>query len=95
MFQTYRANAYERQAQRFVNPLFVADGMGGYYFSSTVIFVRHRKLYYCIFAAHALPSKRDSIENMGMFSTDGCFTPLSDISTKYTINRDVDVVFAI
>lgn len=89
---TYKAAPCERLAQRFIYPLFVKDGIGGYDFSSTVTFIKYRHEYFCVFAAHALPTREDSIENIGVLRTDGEFMPLSTVTKKFRISRDSDLV---
>lgn len=95
MTEEYKANEYYRQAQRFVYPLYKKDGMGGFSFSSTATFATYKGRFFCIFAAHALTADEETVENIGMLTTDGNFVPLSVSCKAYKIYRDHDIVICI
>lgn len=91
MNQKFRVNGYELQAQRHIYPLYMADGRGGYEFSSTLTFVRFRNEHFCVFAAHALPRSMDKLHQIGVLSTDGEFMALSTVEISHKICRDRDL----
>ncbi|MBI0679280.1 hypothetical protein HCH73_19845 [Citrobacter koseri] len=88
----FRVNDYELNAQRFIYPLYMKDGNGGYHFSSTMTFVKFDNQHFCVFAAHALPKDVDDLNQIGMLTTDGKFMPFSDIEVSHEICRIRDLV---
>ncbi|EKE83436.1 hypothetical protein [Idiomarina xiamenensis] len=88
----FRVSSYELQAQRHIYPLYMADGRGGYEFSSTMTFLRRRNESFCVFAAHALDPRSDDIDKIGVFSTDGEFKAISEYSIAHKICRKRDLV---
>jgi len=95
MSETYRAGAFERLAQRFINPLYVMDGCGGYQFSSTMTFLTYRDEFYCIGAAHGLPERERSIDRIGFLGTDGNFLPVSSASKRKNFFGNLISLFTI
>jgi hypothetical protein len=91
MSEEYQANAYMRVAQRFIQPLFIKDGLGGYNFSSTVTLIKYRNEYFFVFAAHALSIGQESIDNIGFLLTDGSFLPMSEVSKRHKIFHEHDI----
>lgn len=83
---------YPQNAQRHIYPLYMADGRGGYEFSSTVTFLRLKNQHFCVFAAHALPPNTSDLNQIGMFTTSGEFRPLSKVEISHKICRDRDLV---
>lgn len=91
MNSKFRVNSYELLAQRHVVPLYMADGRGGYEFSSTMTFVKSKNEYFCVFAAHAIPPREDDIDQIGLLTTDGNFMPMSNIAISHKICRKRDL----
>lgn len=87
----YQSNEYERQAQRFVIPLYVKDELGNYEFSSTGTLAKYNGSYYILLAAHALGANL-SLEQFYIFQTDGEFFKLTDLASTYKVHTDDDLV---
>lgn len=92
MSEKFQANWYEINAQRYINPLYLKDEVGGYSFSSTMTFVKFKNKYFFVFAAHALSKSTNNIDHIGFLKTDGEFMPLSEVTISYEICRDKDLV---
>ncbi|MBE8715764.1 hypothetical protein [Cellvibrio polysaccharolyticus] len=92
MSENYKARKFSRVAQRFVCPIYKKDGLGGFYFSSTITFVKYKSEFFCIFAAHALDKSEIGIENFGVFAIDGSFISLAEITHTYKIYTEYDIV---
>ncbi|MBB2199904.1 hypothetical protein HLH44_21200 [Gluconacetobacter sp. 1c LMG 22058] len=88
----YPANSYEGQAQKFVEPLWLKDELGNYAFSSTTTFLQYRQFFFFIFAAHAVPHYQSTIDNLALINNSGDFVHLPEITLKYRIYRDLDIV---
>lgn len=72
---TYNATEFERQAQRFILPLYVKNELDGHEYSSTGTFVKYNERYYILMAAHALDGDID-LNDIYFFSTEGEFCQL-------------------
>lgn len=92
MNSKFRVSPYELNAQRHIYPLYITDNRGGYEFSSTMTFVKSKGNNFCIFAAHAIHPKTDGIEQIGVFTTDGKFMPISTVSINHKVCRKRDLV---
>ncbi len=92
MSKKFRVTEYELVAQRHINPLYMADGRGGYEFSSTMTFVRFKNETFCVFAAHALPSKAGDMDKICLLTAGGEFMALSEVEVSHKICRHRDLV---
>lgn len=88
----FRVNEYGLVAQRHIYPLYTSDGRGGYEFSSTMTFVKYKERSFCVFSAHAISPREESINNIGVLTINGDFMPLSSVSISYKICRNLDLV---
>lgn len=88
---TYQSNEFERQAQRFVIPLYIQDELGGYRFSSTATLARYNGRYYILMAAHALDGGA-SLEQFYFFQTDGQFFQLTEIASSHAVYKQDDLI---
>lgn len=91
MNSKFRVNSYSLHAQRHIYPLYLMNGSDGYEFSSTMTFVKWRNESFCVFAAHAIHPRTDSMDQIGMLTTDGEFMPLSSVSISQKICRTRDL----
>lgn len=88
----YQSDDYERQAQRFVLPLFIKDELGNYKQSSTGTFVKYNEIHhYVIFAAHALDNGCD-VNDVYFMTPDGTFIQLVENAFGYKIFGEDDIV---
>jgi hypothetical protein len=87
----YKSNNFERMAQRFVYPIFIGR-LNNLQFSSTMTFMEYKGMYFCVFAAHALPNKDCRIESLGFLNTDGTFATFSESIKGYKVFKDYDIV---
>lgn len=92
MGEKFRVNSYELNAQRHIYPLYMADGRGGYEFSSTMTFLRLKNQHFCVFAAHALSPNTSDLNQIGILATDGEFMALSAVEISHKICRERDLV---
>lgn len=88
---TYQSDSYDRQAQRFVIPLYIKDELENYNFSSTGTLLKYKGSHFVIFAAHALNTGID-FERVFMFFTDGTFHQLKSLAIGHQIFKDDDIV---
>ncbi|OEE16300.1 hypothetical protein [Aliivibrio fischeri] len=87
----YKSDDYDRQAQRFVVPLYLKDELGNYQYSSTATLAMYNDHYYLIFAAHAVP-KDNGINLFHILQNDGSFYKIEDISVKHKVFVTEDIV---
>ncbi len=88
---SYQSDEYDRQAQRFVIPLYIKDNLENYQYSSTGTFVKYNEHYYMIFAAHALENTLD-VNKIHTFSNDGTLYQILEHSIGYKIFQNEDIV---
>ena len=87
----YRSDEFDRQSQRFVNPLFKKDSSGTYHHSSTGTFVKYNEHHYMVFAAHAI-EEDFKIDDFYFFLPDGTFKKIIESSLGYYIYEEDDIV---
>lgn len=86
----YQSDEYDRNAQRFVIPLYIKNELGNCELSSTGTLVKYNDHHYIIFAAHAL---RDvDFGNVYTFSADGNFSQICEYAIGHQIFEPEDIV---
>jgi hypothetical protein len=88
---SYQSDDYDKQAQRFVIPLYVKDNLDNYSYSSTGTLVRYNEHHYIIFAAHAL-EQDISINDIYTFATDGNMYQIIEDSIGHIVFKEDDIV---
>ena len=88
---SYQSDNYDRQAQRFVIPLYIKDNLENYQYSSTGTFVKYNEHHYIIFAAHAL-EKDISVNDIYTFAVDGTLHQIQEHSIGYQVFQEEDIV---
>lgn len=87
----YQSDSYDRQAQRYVIPLYIKDELGNYHYSSTGTLVKYNAHHYIIFAAHALAGNI-GFENVYNFDKEGEFYKTQKYAIGHQIFKDDDIV---
>lgn len=88
----YNSDDFDRQAQRFVVPLYTKDELGNYYYDSTGTLVQRNGIHFVIFAAHALVFNRCTINDIYFLFADGTFVPILQYARGYKVLIDEDIV---
>ena len=89
--KSYQSDSYDRQAQRYVIPLYIRDELGSFHYSSTGTLVKYNGHHYIIFAAHALAGNID-FENIYNFDKEGKFYKVKEYAIGHQIFKDDDIV---
>lgn len=87
----YKSNDFDKEAQRFITPLYIRDELGNYEYSSTGTFITYNESHYIVFAAHALDN-HDNIKNVFIPLSDGTFLGIDEISIGHEIFEEDDLV---
>jgi hypothetical protein len=87
----YKSDNYDRQAQRFVIPLYIRDELSNFNYSSTATLAKYNTHFYIIFAAHAI-SKNIKIDDFYFFAADGKFYGLAEMSIGHKVFEADDIV---
>jgi hypothetical protein len=88
---SYQSDDYDRQAQRFVIPLYIKNNLENYQYSSTGTFVTYNEHHYIIFAAHAL-EKDINVNDIYTFAVDGTLHKILENSIGYQVFQEEDIV---
>lgn len=102
--QINQIDNFSRVASRFIQPIYVADGLGGYKFSSTFTLVKYmfnndeNYHYFIIFAYHATEeiNKENAIKNplhgFYFLDKDDKFISLEEKVKKFIVSEENDIV---
>lgn len=88
---SYQSDDFDRQAQRYVIPLYLADEMGNFHYSSTGTLVEYGLNFYLVFAAHAIEG-RSKVEDVAFLGIDGELHKVTDDAYSYRIYEAEDIV---
>jgi hypothetical protein len=88
---SYKSDEYDRQAQRFILPLYIKDDLENYNYSSTATLVQYNGRNYIIFAAHAL-NNDIYIDNVYTPYNDGSYRLVKELSIGYEMFEENDIV---
>lgn len=86
----YQSDEFDRNAQRHIIPLYIKDGLGNYFYSSTGTLAKHQDHHYILFAAHALDDGT-SIDQLYAFTKDGAFYNLAENSIAHKVFKNEDI----
>lgn len=87
----YNSNEFEKQAQRFVIPLYLKDELGNYKYSSTGTYVEYNGVFYLICAAHAI-SDKESLEKLHWLSPVGEMVGVLSQSFYHKVFKEDDII---
>ncbi|WP_394125135.1 hypothetical protein [Psychrobacter nivimaris] len=87
----YDSDEFEKQAQRFIIPLYLKDELGNYEYSSTGTYIEYNSLFYLVCAAHAI-SDKESLEDLHWLSASGEMIGVLSESFYYKVFREDDII---
>lgn len=87
----YDSDEFEKQAQRFIIPLYLKDELGNYQYSSTGTYVEYNDKFYLICAAHAI-SDKESVEDLHWLSPTGEMVGILSQSFYHKIFKEDDII---
>lgn len=87
----YNSNDFERQAQRFIIPLYLKDELNNYHYSSTGTCVEYNAGFYLICAAHAV-SDKENLKDLHWLSPSGEMVGVLSQSLYYKVFREDDII---
>lgn len=87
----YNSNDFERQAQRFVIPLYLRDELDNYHYSSTGTYIKYNSGFYLICAAHAV-SDKENLKDLNWLSPSGEMVGVLSQSLYFKVFREDDII---